>query len=224
MRVSVIYKIPEDRFREIIASVKSGAEFFREVGMRYSGSAKQILDRRIRELGIDISHFTPNVDAARFKNIKPYEQILVENSSYSNTSNLKKRLIKDGLLENKCSECGLENWRGKEISLHLDHINGVRDDNRIENLRILCPNCHSQTETYSGKRFKKIRQCSCGLPISKGSCLCRSCCSKKPRKNGRKVKNRPAKDQLLKEIEELGYCGTGRKYGVSDNAIRKWLK
>lgn len=70
---------------------------------------------------------------------------------------LKKKIIKDKLLEHKCNECSLENkWNNKNLVLHLDHINGNRKNNRLDNLRFLCPNCHSQTETYTGKnKIKK---------------------------------------------------------------------
>lgn len=72
-------------------------------------------------------------------------------------THVKMRLIRAGLLENICSDCGLQEWRGQRIVMHLDHINGVKNDNRLENLRMLCPNCHSQTETYSGKNLRRRR-------------------------------------------------------------------
>jgi hypothetical protein len=70
------------------------------------------------------------------------------------TLKLKNRLIKENLLENKCSICGINNWLGKEIKLQLDHIDGNSHNHLFENLRLLCPNCHSQTETYCGKNKK----------------------------------------------------------------------
>jgi Zn finger protein HypA/HybF involved in hydrogenase expression len=83
----------------------------------------------------------------------PLELVLVENLNYGRC-HLKRRLISLGLLNYYCAnpECGLTEWLGKPISLQLDHINGVNNDNRLENLRLLCPNCHSQTDTYSGKK------------------------------------------------------------------------
>lgn len=65
--------------------------------------------------------------------------------------NIKRRLLQAGILKNRCSECGLIEWNGKALVMHIDHINGVRDDHRLENLRMLCPNCHSQTETYGAR-------------------------------------------------------------------------
>ena len=74
-----------------------------------------------------------------------------------NRYNLKARLIRAGILENRCEQCGINEWRDAPLSCHLDHINGVKNDHRLENLRMLCPNCHSQTATYGGKNLKLRR-------------------------------------------------------------------
>ena len=81
----------------------------------------------------------------------PIEKILTENSAYKSATKLKRRLIAEGLKENRCEKCGLAEWMGKPISLQIHHINGVHNDNKLENLEILCPNCHSLTDTYAGK-------------------------------------------------------------------------
>lgn len=67
---------------------------------------------------------------------------------------VKTRLLEAGLLQNVCQGCGLIEWLGKPLIMHIDHINGKRNDHRLENLRMLCPNCHSQTPTYGGKNVK----------------------------------------------------------------------
>lgn len=102
-------------------------------------------------MNLDITHFNKYSKASLAKRNRPLEEILVENSNYTNNSSLKKRLLEEGLLKYECYECHISEWNGKPLSLQLDHINGNNSDNRLENLRFLCPNCHSQTETFSGR-------------------------------------------------------------------------
>jgi HNH endonuclease len=166
--------------------------------------------------------------ASRLKQI-PLDKIMVRHSTYSRT-NLKSRLLDVGLLEHHCYECGQRSeWNGKPLTLQLDHINGTADDNRLVNLRLLCPNCHSQTSNFAGKKRRKIPKyeaCECCLK-SLGKFnkqpLCKKCFAQQPRPSCRKVE-RPPLNVLKEQVENHGYAATGRKYGVSDNAIRKWLK
>lgn len=67
---------------------------------------------------------------------------------------IKRRLLELGLLALRCSRCGISDWRGKPLTIHIDHVNGIKDDWRFENLRMLCPNCHSQTPTFSAKNLR----------------------------------------------------------------------
>lgn len=83
-----------------------------------------------------------------------YEELFVENCKHDRIT-VKKYIIKNKLFDYVCKECKITNWKKRKLSLHLDHINGIHNDNRIENLRFLCPNCHSLTETYGGKNNKK---------------------------------------------------------------------
>ena len=150
---------------------------------------------------------------------------ILQQGTFICTSSLKKRLYKEGLKIPVCELCGQDEWwNGKRMSLILDHINGNNNDNRIENFRVICPNCNATLDTYGGKNIKQKPKtikhfCECGKRIYKTSKNCVLCAEIKQRKS-----KRPSLKILKEEIEKLGYKGTGRKYGVSDNAIRKWLK
>lgn len=135
---------------------RSFAELCRRVGISPYGRAQTALAMRVRALGLDTSHFsgagwrrgstTPVVPAA------PLEEFLVEGRPCQSSA-LRGRLIREGLKEAMCETCGNVTWNGSPIPLELDHVNGRRDDNRLENLRLLCPNCHAQTDTYRGRNI-----------------------------------------------------------------------
>lgn len=228
----------EDELKSAIAASFSWAETLRRLGYCPTGGNWKTVQKRASALGIPTDHFDPYATSrqlARKRRI-PLEQVLVENSTYSRAS-LKRRLYESGLKEPRCELCGQdEYWRGTRISLILDHINGVRDDNRLENLRIVCPNCAAGLDTHCGRRTRlerDPRECLlCGtsfVPNRPEQRYCsRSCGSRAPRSYAprptiRRVA-RPPRERLLREIGALGYAGVGREYGVSDNAVRKWIR
>jgi len=94
--------------------------------------------------------WNPNSAWSKGKTITPTNHILVEDSRWSNEL-VKDRIVKESLLDYRCSKCNIDEWQGETIVLDLDHINGNNRDNRLENLRFLCPNCHSQTYNYKGR-------------------------------------------------------------------------
>jgi len=129
-------------------------------GLNYGGGNVRWINKKINDLKIDINHWTGQAHL-RGKTHNwtpkiPMKSILIINSKYTSSYNLKHRLLKEGIFQNKCFICQINKWQNKQIALQLDHINGSPTDNRIENLRLLCPNCHSQTETYCGKNIGKI--------------------------------------------------------------------
>ena len=83
------------------------------------------------------------------------EQVL---SLSTSRLSVKRSLLRAGVLKNRCDECGIEEWRGRPIAIQIDHRNGINDDHRLENLRMLCPNCHSQTETFGAKNRRRKNQ------------------------------------------------------------------
>ncbi|MEX2603030.1 MAG: HNH endonuclease [Gracilimonas sp.] len=221
----------ETDLRLIIEQSTNKSQVLRKIGLKSFTGNYDTLNKYIFLYNIDVSHFRRPINYSNLNKKKiPISEILVSGSSYSRTS-LKKRLFNGGLKERRCEKCGNDEWwNGEKMSLILDHINGIHNDNRIENLRILCPNCNSTLPTHCGRNTKdrKIKSgrkpaqkhfCDCGKEIRRGSTQCHKCHSVQQRK----VK-RPSREQLLFDIHELGYSGTGRRYGVSDNAVRKWLK
>lgn len=224
-RTSVIWTIPQSEFLDIIKSRDNYAAILRHFDLHVGAGNYKTLKKRILEEKIDISHFNKNFRPPKIKS--PIEQFLVTNSTYCRTS-LKKRLLAEGLLLNKCYVCSLSDvWQGKKLSLQIDHINGISNDNRIENLRIICPNCHSQTDTFSGKHNrinkkvnKKCLDCD-AVVFTKKSIRCQRCANiitNKPKIVW------PEKETLISMVKQYNYVGTGRKLGVSDNAIRKHLR
>lgn len=156
---SPIWKIEINLFKDIVAQATSLTAVLKHFNLMNKGGNSNTLKARIKYENIDISHIPlgwgHNKGMKLPKTKAPLDTILVENSTYTRY-HLKNRLIKEGVLEYICSECGLSTmWNTKPLVLVLDHINGVSDDNRVENLRFLCPNCHSQTSTFAGRNNKK---------------------------------------------------------------------
>lgn len=149
------FKYTLEEFGPIVKASRSYSDVARRMGLSTGHGNRKTMIRYITKYNLDTSHFDSGYELERRENLSKIglEQILVKDSAYTNMQQLKKKLFKFGLKENICEECGQnEEWRGKRISLHLDHVNGDNKDNRLNNLRILCPNCHAATGTYGNKK------------------------------------------------------------------------
>ncbi len=157
-RGSTDVAVTDDEIVTFVRESRSFADVLRRIGRPPGGRAQARLKIKVAALGVDTSHFTgagwrrgdntPVVPAA------PLDQYLVA-GRLCQSSTLKRRLIESGLKRAQCERCSRTEWNGAPIPLELDHVNGRRDDNRIDNLRLLCPNCHAQTDTYRGRNIGK---------------------------------------------------------------------
>jgi Zn finger protein HypA/HybF involved in hydrogenase expression len=239
------YKFSKEVLESAVRESESISSVCRILNIRPTGGNYKTINRKIRLWNIDTSHFKGrawNLGLTFESKLKiPLNEILIENSTYVSTDRLRRRLIKEGIKKYECECCGLFEWNGKEIPLELNHINGINTDNRIENLEIICPNCHAQTPNFRGKNSNNARADlknklyikNKDIPrIRKSIKFCVICnietkniyCSIDCYRIGQS-KNIPTKDDLLNTIHtEKSVSAVGRRYNVSDNAVRKWCK
>lgn len=148
----------KEEYEEAIKNSRSIAEALRRLGIKDKGGNYRIIKAAIEKYEIDTSHFTGSGWSKGFKFTGRYKEdlkdILVENSSFQSYK-LKKRLLQQNLKEYRCERCGRTEWENEQIPLEIHHINGDNTDNRLENLQLLCPNCHALTDNYRGKKKRK---------------------------------------------------------------------
>ena len=161
-----IYKLSDEQFIELLKKSSTISEVLFKLGYTVKGNSwgYSQVKRRMTDLNLDYSIFKGKsavMKATKLNTVKK-EDILKENCKHQRIV-LRRYIIKNNLIPYKCAICGCTEWQGKTLSLELDHINGVNNDNRLENLRFLCPNCHSQTSTY-GSRNQQLNSSEYDIP------------------------------------------------------------
>lgn len=293
-----IWELPKETWENVILESKTFAEIARKMNKVPGSGFNDRLRNYCKKYNISIDKFNQKAEQKNTKGTKTtqkytIEEILVENSPATRKT-LRDYLAKYSILEYKCALCGnIGEWNGQSLTLQIDHINGINNDNRKENLRWLCPNCHSQTPTYTGKnktkkevvnftveeaiealkqtdnvnqatkllgcaqgggnwirvnqikkenniiqkddikkeekqafeeehiqekKVKILYYCKkCGRPLSTKADYCQTCIHEFQRKC-----EWPEREELKSMIRTTPFLQIGKKYNVSDNAVRKW--
>lgn len=242
-------KYLKENFAPIVAESHSYAEICRKIGLADKGSNIGTIKKYIELYQLDTTHFTGqrwNKGASHdeITALVPLEEILKKNTNYKSDS-LKKRLIKKDIKKNKCELCGIS---GDDIVLELHHIDGDHYNNKLENLQILCPNCHSKTDNFRGRNQKRIATPeSAYIKKERPKCVCLNCgkkfisdrcdrerkfcnreCYNEYLKKGHNLnyENVPdiTKESILKVIENYSdITSLGKYFAVSRTTMRKYL-
>ena len=215
----------QEQFVEAWNSSTYYTEVNEKLSLNKSGGSLRIIKETAKQLGLSFEKY--NAQVTRTPRKFTLEEILVANSTYKSTTNLKERLFKERIKEERCERCGLNEWLGEKLLMTLDHIDGDNRNNLIENLRILCPNCHSQTPTWCGKN--KVREyisraiqyyCACGKEIEKNNAVCRECYNTERQA----TQEYPPSEVMIAGVEKMGMKPYADTLGISDNGLRKILR
>ena len=220
LAISLINQYNDDEFAQIVANSFSYKECLKQMGYNSaSGATVHKVQARIEKLHLDISHFS-----CLSREKRDESNIFILNSTADQTT-LRKWYLKGNYSTYECAICGQQPfWNGKKMTLILDHIDGHNKNNILSNLRWVCGNCNTQLETTNGKNKQHkehiVNHCvDCGKPIGKHAIRCCIC-------NGKFQSELHSLDITREELKKLirttSFVQIGKKFNVTDNAIRKW--
>lgn len=225
---SLVDEYTQEELVNIVKISTSYKDLAKKLGYTsFSGDLKKLLEKKFSNF--DTSHFNKVIRPIK----RTAENIFIKDST-ADQSTLRKWYYENKYTPYICSICGQEPiWQGKSLTLILDHINGINNDDRLENLRWVCPNCNQQLETTNGKNKKVHRKkyycIDCGKEISRNSTRCIECYAKfkvtKPKQNSQRTEVSDmlvTREELKHLIRTTSFVKIGERYGVSDNAVRKW--
>lgn len=208
---SILYDFTPAELQNLLNTSDSYSDILRKVGLNPKGRNPDTLKEIIKKYNLDETKLNENrklffCKCGKSANVNKYDLEDILNNKYPKyqSSKLLIRLIKVGLKNNECEICGITEWNNMPITFQLHHIDGNHYNNELNNLQVLCPNCHSQTDTFSGNSSKKN--------------------NKKVKDKHEKKKSLPpiTREELKIKIRCVTFVSIAKEYGVTDNAIRKW--
>lgn len=212
----------DDQLKDAVASSQNYFQVCQRLGL---SRRSRIVTVRVRQLGLSTAHFSSQTTRVERRQLAISLDDIFQNKRSLSSSQVKKRLLKEGLLTYRCYECGLKDWRGQALTLELDHIDGNNQNNILTNLRLLCPNCHAQTSTYCGRGARtrmtetRIYRCrGCETKISVGASHCRMCAPKRSSEHAW-----PPFDELQRIVTNLGPLAASRQLNVSRHVLYEHL-
>lgn len=225
-----LYKYTLEQLKEAVKLSSSIRQTLERLNVIPAGGNYKTFHKAVNHFNIDISHFTgADFTGRKFpKRRQKIEKYLYKGSTI-NSSTLRIYLLEDKIFEHKCYKCNLSVWNDLPIPLELEHINGINNDNRLENLTLLCPNCHAQTDTYRGKNIRKkskpkLKIMKNNCKICNNNCEFKYCSSECVHKSQQKIEWSEEFVKILLTKHKGNLTQASKEIGVSDNGIRKWCK
>lgn len=200
-------EVSDEVFAQVVRDNITVAGILRSIKAAPGSGNYQKVMGRVALLGLGISHWRGRGHGTTSQKKLSAQEVLVQKGDHT-TSRVKKIILRENLLEYACALCGMRPvWNNHPLVLRLDHKNGIRNDHRLENLRFLCPNCDSQTETFCGRNNRKNRVCSCASSSRSKTKI-----------------EWPSSESLREALADNSYERVALDLGVSSNAIRKHLR